>query len=53
SDFTSELIPLNNGATQGNPDSMMLYGFYNAPLIETASSADELSPGFIDNSMML
>jgi hypothetical protein len=25
----------------------------NTPLIETASSDDELSPGFIDNSMML
>jgi hypothetical protein len=25
----------------------------NAPLIETASSADELSPGFVDDSMML
>jgi len=31
----------------------MLYGFYNAPLIETASSVDELSPGFVDDSMML
>src|ERR1700683_3735695 len=32
---------------------MSLYGFYNEPLIETASSLDELSPGFVDDSMML
>ena len=32
---------------------MTLYGFFNAPLIETTSSADELSPGFVDDSMML
>jgi ribonuclease HI len=32
---------------------MTLYGFFNAPLIETASSADELSPGFVNDSMML
>ena len=52
-DFTSDPIPLDNGTTQGDPDSMLLYGFYNAPLIETASSPDELSPGFVDDSMML
>ena len=32
----------------------MLYdSFYNAPLIEVASSNNELSPGFVDDSMML
>jgi hypothetical protein len=52
-DYTSGSIPLDNGTTQGDPDSMLLYGFYNAPLIETAASSDELSPGFVDDSMML
>jgi len=32
---------------------MSHFGFYNAPLIETASSDDELSPGFVYDSMML
>jgi hypothetical protein len=32
---------------------MLLFGFYNAPLIETISSPDELSPGFVDDSMKL
>ena len=32
---------------------MLYYSFYNVPLIEVASSNDELSPGFVDDSMML
>ena len=32
---------------------MLYYSLYNAPLIEIALSSNELSPGFIDNSMML
>jgi ribonuclease HI len=52
-DFISNPIHLDNGTTQGDPSSMSYFGFYNAPLIETASSKDELSPGFVDNSMML
>jgi hypothetical protein len=32
---------------------MDYYSFYNALLIETAVSEDKLSPGFIDDSMML
>jgi len=32
---------------------MLYYGFYNTPLLETAKGHDELSPGFIDDSMML
>jgi hypothetical protein len=52
-DFISDPIPLKNGTTQGDPSSMLFYSFYNAPLIETAKSDDELSPGFVDDSMML
>jgi hypothetical protein len=52
-DFVSDPIQLDNGTTQGDPSSMSHFGFYNAPLIETASSEDELSPGFVDDSMML
>ena len=32
---------------------MNYYFFYNAPLINTAIGNDELSPGFVDDSMML
>jgi ribonuclease HI len=52
-DFISDPIHIDNGTTQGDPSSMSHFGFYNAPLIETASSEDELSPGFVDDSMML
>ena len=52
-DYVSEPIPLNNVMMQGNPSSMLYYSFYNAPLIEVASSSNELSPGFVDDSMML
>ena len=44
---------LDNGTTQGDPSSMLYYSFYNAPLISTTVSDDELFPGFIDDSIML
>jgi hypothetical protein len=52
-DHLSEALQLNNGTTQGDPSSMLYYSFYNAPLIEVASSEDELSPGFVDDTMIL
>jgi hypothetical protein len=52
-DYISEPIPLNNGTTQGDPESMLYYSFHNAPLIETAHFDDELSLGFVDDYMML
>jgi hypothetical protein len=52
-DFISDPFPLVNRTTQGNLSSMNYYSFYNAPLIESASSEDELSLGFVDDSMML
>jgi hypothetical protein len=52
-DYISDPIPLINGTTQGDPSSMLFYSFYNAPLLETAKGQDELSLGFVDDSMML
>ena len=46
-------MPLDNSTTQGDPSSMLYYSFYNALLIELASSNDELSPGFVDDTMIL
>ena len=51
--YMSDPIPLKNGTTQGDPASMLYYSFYNAPLIEIAKFANELSPGFVDDTMML
>jgi hypothetical protein len=52
-DFVSDPIWLTNSTTQGNPPSMIYYAFYNAPLLDTAKSKDELSPGFVVDSIML
>ena len=52
-DYISNPMPLNNGTTQGDPSSMLYDSFYNALLIEIASSNDELSPGFVDDTMIL
>jgi ribonuclease HI len=52
-DFTSNLIDIDNGTTQGCPLSMILYAFYNAPLILTASGTNETALGFVDDSMFL
>ena len=52
-DFLSSPIALNNGTMQGNPSSMNYYLFYNTPLIETAQGDNELSPGFVNDSMVL
>jgi hypothetical protein len=51
--FVSDPITLVNGTMQGDTASMSHYSFYNAPLIETTFSKDKLSPGYMDNSMML
>ena len=52
-DYISEPMALDNGTTQGDPSSMLYYSFYNAPLIEVAASNNKLSPGFVDDSMVL
>ena len=52
-DYISPPIDVNNGTTQGCPLSMILYAFYNAPLIETALHKHETSIGFVDDCMYL
>ena len=52
-DVISDLIPIDNGTTQGCPLSMGLYSFYNAPLIEVPSNRKETSLGFVDDSTFL
>ena len=51
--FTSDPIDIDNGTTQGCPLSMILYAFYNAPLILTATASNETALGFVDDSMFL
>ena len=51
--FTSDPIDIDNGTTQGCPLSMILYAFYNAPLILTATGTNETALGFVDDSMFL
>ena len=52
-DYLSESLQLNNSTTQGDLSSMLYYSFYNALLIEVASSEDKLSPRFVDDTMIL
>jgi ribonuclease HI len=52
-DFISDPIQINNGTTQGCPLSMLLYSFYNAPLIDSTQHNNEISLGFVDDSMFL
>ena len=52
-DFILGPISINNGTTQGCPLSMILYAFYNTPLIEVATLKHELSPGFMDDCAFL
>ena len=51
--FISNPIPLLNSTTQGDPSSMNYYAFYNAPLIKTTIGDNELSLGFVGDSMVL
>lgn len=52
-DFLSEPIDILNGTMQGCPLSMILYAFYNAPLILVATGRDKTALGFVDDSMFL
>ena len=40
-DYISDPISLDNGTMQGDPSSMLYYSFYNAPLLEVASSSNK------------
>ena len=52
-DYTLPPISINNDTTQDCPLSIILYTFYNAPLVETALYKHESSYGFIDNCLYL
>lgn len=51
--YTSSAINIIIGTIQGCPLSMILYAFYNAPLIETAIHKHEKAMDFVDNCMDL
>jgi hypothetical protein len=52
-DHISDPIDIDNGTTQGCPLLMILYAFYNAPLIQVAAYPSETALGFVDDSMFL
>ena len=51
--FISKPINIQNGTTQGCPLSMILYTFYNAPLILVANEKNKTALGFVNDSMFL
>ena len=50
-DFESAPFGVDNGIGQGDPLSMIIYLFYNAPMIEIANGPKELrvALGFVDD----
>ena len=52
-DYTSPPLSIDNGTTQGCPLSMILYVFYNAPLVDTARHKNETTIGFVDDCLYL
>ena len=49
--YESEPFEVSNGLDQGDPPSSVLYGFYNADLIEHTSDPNELKSAFVDDTM--
>jgi len=50
-DYESEPFEVTNGLDQGDPPSSVLYGFYNADLIEPSRDPNELKSAFVDDTM--
>ena len=50
-DYKSEPFEVINGLDQGDPPSSVLYGFYNADLIEPSRDPNELKSAFVDDTM--
>lgn len=44
---------INNGISQGDPLSIILYQFYNADLMEISESRDESSMAYVDNTLLI
>jgi len=51
--YISEPIFINNGISQGDPLSMVLYQYYNADLLDIPNNKDKDTMAFVDNSFML
>jgi len=52
-DYESGQFEVSNGIGQGDPLSMILYLFYNAPMLETAAGANQLALGFVDDLALI
>jgi Reverse transcriptase (RNA-dependent DNA polymerase) len=50
-DYESKPFEVINGLDQGDPPSSVLYGFYNANLIEPSCDPNKLKSAFIDDTM--
>ena len=52
-DYTSEDIHLNNGISQGDPISMVLYQYYNMDLLDIPVSTDEVAMAYVDDAILI
>ena len=51
--YSSAPIQINNGISQGDPLSMIIYQYYNADLLDIPSNKDKDAMAFVDDSFML
>ena len=52
-DHESALFDIDNGISQGDPLSMILYLFYNAQMLEVADGEGEAALGFVDDLALI
>jgi hypothetical protein len=50
-DYKSSPFEVTNSLNQGDPPSSVLYGFYNANLIEPSLDPNKLKSAFVDDTM--
>jgi len=51
--YTSDPIKINNGIGQGDPQSMVMYQFYNADLLDIPGDKSEGAIAYVDDTLLV